>query len=109
MGAIERVLEPEHVRDAAVLVHRLEDMQLAEGNRRLVLRLHLRRANRAERLGKRACRTFQSSRSPLDGFGPRRLTLARPRILVGHLVPFASPLASRIRSCIRSCASSPPK
>ena len=100
MGAIERVLEPEHVGHAAVLVHRLEDMQLAEGNRRLVFRLHLRGADGAERLGKRARRAFEPSRRPFDGIGPRRLALARPQILVGHLVPFVSALANRTGRCV---------
>ena len=100
MGAIERVLEAEHVGHAAVLVHRLEDMQLAEGNRRLVLRLRLRGADGAERLGKRARRAFEPSRRPFDGLGPRRLALARPQILVGHLVPFVSALANRTGRCV---------
>ena len=90
VGAIERVLQAEHARDAAMLVHRLEDVQLAEGNCRLVRRRRLRSADCAERLRKRASGTPDASGCLLGRFEPGRLTLAQPHVLVGHLVPFIS-------------------
>ena len=53
-------------------------------------RLQLRGADGAERLRKRARRAPEPSRCLFDRFGPGRLALAQPQILVGHLVPFVS-------------------